>query len=94
MVYLSYYEEYPIYEAAEGGYYYPGISLVESERLSLRQAKRKIKEFANEALAEDEGWHFDGSRKLWQSSRYIGEGCFYCIERSQGSYERGRQVYC
>ena len=24
MRYISHYEEYPIYEPAEGGYYYPG----------------------------------------------------------------------
>ena len=40
MIYLSYYEEYPIYEPAEGGYYYSGAELVESERLSKRAAKK------------------------------------------------------
>ena len=32
MRYISHYEEYPIYEPAEGGYYYPGNQLVASER--------------------------------------------------------------
>ena len=32
MRYLTHYEEYPIYEAAEGGYYYAGNQVVESER--------------------------------------------------------------
>ena len=30
MRYISHYEEYPIYEPAEGGYYYPGNQLVAS----------------------------------------------------------------
>ena len=29
MYYLTYYEEYPIYEPAEGGYYYSGCNAVE-----------------------------------------------------------------
>ena len=28
MYYLTYYEEYPIYEPAEGGYYYSGCNAV------------------------------------------------------------------
>ena len=40
MVWLSYYEEYPIYEPAEGGYYYEGLALVKTERLSKRAAKK------------------------------------------------------
>lgn len=32
MRYISYYEEYPIYEPAEGGYYYPGNRLIDSKR--------------------------------------------------------------
>ena len=31
MRYISHYEEYPIYEPAEGGYYYPGNQLVAME---------------------------------------------------------------
>ena len=44
MKYLSHYEEYPLYEAAEGGYFYAGVALVESEQMSLQDCKR---EFAN-----------------------------------------------
>ena len=52
MVFLSYYEEYPIYEPAEGGYYYAGLELMESERLSKRQAKKLFDERAKEMLEE------------------------------------------
>ena len=42
MRYISHYEEYPIYEPAEGGYYYPGNHLVASERESKRGISIKI----------------------------------------------------
>ena len=54
MRYLSYYEEFPIYEPAEGGYYYPGNQLINSERLSKRQAKRKFEEIWEECLKEND----------------------------------------
>ena len=34
MVYLTLYEEYPIYEPAEGGYYYAGRYPIEFHRLN------------------------------------------------------------
>lgn len=40
MRYISYYEQYPIYEPAEGGYYYPGNCLVDSKRKSKRQCRK------------------------------------------------------
>lgn len=40
MRYISHYMEYPIYEPAEGGYYYSGNQLVESERKSKRSMGR------------------------------------------------------
>ena len=43
MVYLSHYVVYPIFEAAEGGYYYEGVQLTSSTRLSKRAAKSKFK---------------------------------------------------
>ena len=43
MVYLTHYTEYPIYEPAEGGYYYAGNEANEYYRLnSVKQAKRKL----------------------------------------------------
>lgn len=44
MRYISYYEEYPIYEPAEGGYYYAGNQLVKSERKSKRACKKELME--------------------------------------------------
>ena len=50
MVYVTHYEEYPLYEAAEGGYYYAGIQMVESERMSKRAAKKLFKELWKQAI--------------------------------------------
>ena len=53
MVYVIHYEEYPIFEPAEGGYYYAGIQMVESERLSKRAAKKLFKELWKQAKEEN-----------------------------------------
>lgn len=96
MVYLSYYEEYPIYEPAEGGYYYPGLELVESERLSKRQAKKLFDEKAKEKI-KDGDWFLSNpkfGRYMRRTSRYIGEGAVFCIEKRKGMHKRGRIPYC
>lgn len=103
MVYLSHYEEYPIYEPAEGGYYYAGAELTFSTKLSLRQAKRDLKAMAAELLekgyTESANWHpetFDmlpGKRYSYKS-QYIGEGDFWVIERRPGCFTKGYKPYC
>ena len=52
MRYISHYEEYPIYEPAEGGYYYPGNQLVASERKSKRQCRKDFEKIWQECLEE------------------------------------------
>lgn len=109
MRYLTHYEEYPIYEPAEGGYYYAGNEVVASERLSKRQAKKKLSQIwamCEEENAENEQWEErTGSRfdywvrsadgnEIWRSSRYIGEGERYVIERRKGSQVSGYEPYC
>lgn len=42
MRYISYYQKYPIFEPAEGGYYYAGNQVVESERMSKRKCRREF----------------------------------------------------
>lgn len=103
MVYLSHYEEYPIYEPAEGGYYYAGAELTFSTKLSLRQAKRDLKAMATELLeqgyTESSNWHpktdnmLPGKRYSLHS-KYIGEGDFWVIERKSGSFTKGYEPYC
>lgn len=107
MVYLSHYEEYPIYEPAEGGYYYAGMALMKSERMSLRKAKHEIKKLFLE-LKEDpyedgwfecanykkNSWNKNPGKMLRMSSKYIGEGEMICIERKMGEHVSGRVPYC
>ena len=49
MYYVTYYEEYPIYEPAEGGYYYAG-----SQNVWVREFKswRKARQFFNKAAKQ------------------------------------------
>lgn len=94
MVYLTHYEEYPIYEPAEGGYYYPGNAVVDTERLSLRQAKRKLKELFKELKEFDEKWEMASVRFIYRNGKYIGEGESYVIERKLGSCKSGWEPYC
>lgn len=98
MVYLTHYTEYPIYEAAEGGYYYAGNEVDDYERLSLRQAKRRFAEIVEELLEtneyEEHPWIKVAPRRIVKGSRYIGDGESYIIERKLGSEKRGYTPYC
>lgn len=51
---VTYYEEYPIYESAEGGYYYSGNSVIESEIMSKRKCRMKFEEIWKKCQKENE----------------------------------------
>lgn len=54
MWYLTYYEEYPIYEAAEGGYYYAGRDIeIQKEFATLNEALEFVPAFAEFCGLED-----------------------------------------
>ena len=53
MRYISHYEEYPIYEPAEGGYYYSGNQIVASERKSKRACKKNLLEIWEECKQDN-----------------------------------------
>lgn len=112
MRYLTHYAEYPIYEPAEGGYYYAGNQVVESEKLSKRKAKAELEQLWLDAKAENLALFGEeeptkdrdkyGNRiypwvkygnMVRKSSRYIGEGESYVIERHYGSEIRGYRPY-
>ena len=63
MRYISHYAEYPIYEPAEGGYYYAGNQLVESERKSKRACKRQFEEILKKCMEENKNNGFLNSNK-------------------------------
>ena len=71
MLYLTHYEEYPIYYHEEGGYYVAGNQAQEFYRLnSLKQAKRQLAKMRKEL--EEDGF------QVWETgaykrSKYIGE---------------------
>lgn len=93
MVYLTHYVEYPIYEPAEGGYYYTGNEAQEFYRLnSVKQAKRKLakmkKDLECEGFVVDEEY---GRARL--CSKYIGEGEQWVIEKVYGSENSGWHPY-
>lgn len=92
MVYLTHYCEYPIYEPAEGGYYYAGREAYEYYRLnSVKQAKRKLAKMRKEL--EDTGFVVCDDM-AYLSSKYIGDGEEWLIEKVYSSHESGRQIYC
>lgn len=53
MRYISYYSEYPIYEPAEGGYYYAGNKLIKSEKMSKRQCRKEFERIWQECEKEN-----------------------------------------
>lgn len=82
MRYLSYYKEYPIYEPAEGGYYYAGNQLVKSERLSKRQCRRKFEKIWQECQVDN--WDVDAFisdvlfERLVDRMEKLSQDEFYC----------------
>ena len=88
--YVSVYENYPIYEAAEGGYYYEGREFRQTIRTySLKKARRVMRKVANEYELE-----CVGRNMAWTDGKYIGEGFTVRIETKVGSYNKGYEPYC
>lgn len=93
MVYLTHYTEYPIYEPAEGGYYYAGREADTFYRLnSIKQAKRKLAKFQKE-LEEDGFVVLEDRAYAYLPSRYIGEGEQWVVEKVYGSQNSGWRPY-
>lgn len=99
MRYISHYEEYPIYEPAEGGFYYSGNELVSSERKSKRQCRKDFEKIWEKCLKENESntkypWIRANANYIFRDGKHIGEGESYTIERRQGHMEHGWEPYC
>lgn len=107
MWYLTYYEEYPIYEPAEGGYYYAGVS--EGQRYAyktLNEAMADVPRLAEELMLEpfthpdnvDEWFilaHYGYKYVAMYRDRYIGEDRYLVLETSAkvGGLECGWHPY-
>ena len=91
--YISLYELYPIYEPAEGGYYYEGATHLGSQKCSsLRKARSIMKH-----VVESGDYGEMTIATPWRAtsdSKYIGEGYELRIETRPGCHERGYHPYC
>ena len=90
--YLTRYDEYPIYEPAEGGYYYSGQDVEEYyECDSMEEAKQQLANMKEEL-------EYCGFEVLEEGaylrSKYIGEGVLWVIENELGENKRGWHPYC
>ena len=106
MRYISHYEEYPIYEPAEGGYYYPGNQLVASERKSKRACKKNLLEIWEECKQDNTERGFrEDNKDEWEQIRrntheypwyfdrehnYIYKGSYYIGEGESYVIERNQ----
>lgn len=87
--YVSHYAEYPIFEAAEGGYYYAGNELIEYFRFgNLKNARKFLRR-----LACEREFNIINDNAAFKKSKYIGEGEEIVIETSLGKRECGFKPY-
>ena len=98
--YVTLYNKYPIYEPAEGGYYYEGREISWSFPFQeYRKARRFLKKCFKDCVAckdtEDKYWHTNANHsRFGVGSKYIGEGWYVVLERKQGSEVKGWEPYC
>ena len=98
MYYVTYYEEYPIYEPAEGGYY-------GSQNVWVREFKswRKARQFFNKAAKQFvEDFSYDNPYCMYGfpnsyaevCSRYIGKDYGIVLTSRKPLKEHGWKPYC
>lgn len=75
--YVTYYEQYPIYEPAEGGYYYAGADAVGSVGFNSRE---EAQEFLDTEIKEEPGNWKRYNNGYREHNKYIGEDRYYIIE--------------
>lgn len=93
MYYVTYSEYYPIYEPAEGGYYYSGKEIVHTEICqTFKKAKRKIRKWLKDNLDEI-SWISNDKLSFGYDGKYIGEG-WICEMTTKPVVECGRVPYC
>lgn len=86
--YVTYYSEYPIYEPAEGGYYYAGATAAYSKGFETKEeAEAHLKE-----LAEEEGMDIVNDDYAQINTKYIGEQDHIVVETSK-DYLSGESGY-
>lgn len=106
MYYVSYITEYPIYEPAEGGYFYAGENVELCREFSTwKKANRYYQKLRKEFLEmyEDEPervWDYIcggigkyGGSSVYYRSRYVGEGERVEISKTKPEH-KGWHPYC
>ncbi len=108
MYYISYIEEYPIYEPAEGGYYYAGRSVIDVRPCKTWRKARKVfnewrrwfeKEFGRAGENGVSAYMPGGCDKygdgqiIRQNSKYVGDGKYVMLTRYE-PHDKGYEPYC
>lgn len=108
MYYVSYIEEYPIYEPAEGGYFYPGEIVIEMRECKTWRKARQIfnqwrkcfeRKYADEMGRNIYRYETGGCDKsgdgslIGYSSKYVGDGCAVRLTRYK-PHDKGYTPYC
>lgn len=91
--YVTYYQEYPIYEPAEGGYYYPGRNAIYSKGFNTKEeAEAHVEELKNE---DGEGGWEKYSDGYIREGKYVGDAEEIVIEtrKTYLSQEKGWEPY-
>ena len=104
MYYVTEYREYPIYEPAEGGYYYEGVEMIQSRTFQTFRKARKHMNRTYKDVVKNEMPYIEGCGQTFFSNenhlyfgafgKYVGDRWFYVIERKQGREVRGATPYC
>lgn len=105
MYYINYYEYYPIYESAEGGYYYSGRKCAVLNSVNeWKKAKKIFNRLAKNFTEENENvvecrisffWKDDNKGQYIETlSKYIGEGCGIAITKKSPLNDIGYTPYC
>jgi len=90
MRYISHYTEYPIYEPAEGGYYYSGNQLVESEHKSKRACKKELLRIWEECKKENEELGFrEENQNEWAAIRHETRSYPWQLNKERNRIYRG-----
>ena len=101
---VAVYEEYPIYEPAEGGYYYEGRNCVmfdtydtyEEALREYRNRRAEVIDVYGDRCYEVNDYSTHTGKTTWLYSKYIGDGAQVRLERPWEfkTLECGWKPYC
>lgn len=93
--YVTVYEKYPIYEPAEGGYYYEGRQIVHSKGFNTRDEAAEYAKEIFEQERDDYPKAYTAADGYVCDGKYIGDGLNIVVETGKNYMkgESGRHVY-